>query len=116
MPKILLIDADAQASISALRKRDMELCKLDMEGKEFLSLDANAQAAIKEMRVQFEALFSLKSGITTQYFRWTRRMTALRSLALFHLLKMADLTTYLLICRVLCTKNIRWIYFCLSTI
>jgi cellulose biosynthesis protein BcsQ len=60
MPKILLIDADAQASISALRKRDIELCNLDMEGKEFTLLDANAQAIVKEMRVQFEALFNLK--------------------------------------------------------
>jgi cellulose biosynthesis protein BcsQ len=60
MPKILLIDADAQASISALRKRDIELCKMNMEGKEFLSLDATVQTAVKEMRTQFEALFTLR--------------------------------------------------------
>lgn len=60
MPKILLIDADAQASISALRKRDIELCKLNIDSREFLSLDATTQVAIKEMRSQFEALFNLK--------------------------------------------------------
>jgi cellulose biosynthesis protein BcsQ len=58
MPKILLIDADAQASISNLRLRDIDICKLDMEGKEFASLNATTQAAVKEIRAQFEALYS----------------------------------------------------------
>ncbi|GHT68943.1 hypothetical protein FACS189452_09320 [Bacteroidia bacterium] len=60
MPKILLIDADAQASISTLRRNDVELCKFDLEGKEFASLDAGTQLAAKEMRVQFGALYESK--------------------------------------------------------
>lgn len=60
MPKILLIDADAQASISTLRKNDVELCKLDLEGKEFKALDAGTQLAAKEMRAQFGALYQSK--------------------------------------------------------
>lgn len=57
MPKILLIDADAQASVSSLRKRDVDFCKLDLEGKEFQQMDAGTQIAIKEMRSQFHALY-----------------------------------------------------------
>jgi chromosome partitioning protein len=56
MPKILLIDADAQTSISRQRAADIELCQLDLDGKEFAALDATTQAAAKEMRAQFEAL------------------------------------------------------------
>jgi chromosome partitioning protein len=57
MPKILLIDADAQTSISKQRKADIELCNLDLDGQEFAALDATMQAAAKEMRGQFEALY-----------------------------------------------------------
>jgi cellulose biosynthesis protein BcsQ len=58
MPKILLIDADAQASISKLRSRDIEICKLDMSGAAFTSLNSITQSAVKEIRAQFEALYS----------------------------------------------------------
>ncbi|GHT70108.1 hypothetical protein FACS189452_10830 [Bacteroidia bacterium] len=60
MPKILLIDADAQASISNLRENDFELCKLDQQGKHFQALDAGMQAAVKEMKTQFAALHQSK--------------------------------------------------------
>jgi cellulose biosynthesis protein BcsQ len=58
MPKMLLIDADAQASISRLRLRDIEFCQMDMGGKEFASLNETVQTAVKEVRAQFAALFS----------------------------------------------------------
>jgi cellulose biosynthesis protein BcsQ len=58
MPKILLIDADAQASITKLRLRDVEFCKMDMSGKEFAALSEMTQMAIREIRAQFEALAS----------------------------------------------------------
>jgi chromosome partitioning protein len=60
MPKLLLIDADAQTSISKQRKEDMALCGLDLAGKEFGQLDATTQVAAKEMRTQFEALYQEK--------------------------------------------------------
>jgi cellulose biosynthesis protein BcsQ len=65
MPKILLIDADAQASISKLRLRDINFCKMDMSGKEFVSLNETTQAAVKEIRAQFEAFFS---RLSWQYY------------------------------------------------
>jgi cellulose biosynthesis protein BcsQ len=58
MPKILLVDADAQASISKLRLRDIDFCKIEMESKEFASFNETTQTAVKEIRAQFEALFS----------------------------------------------------------
>ncbi|MDR3188572.1 MAG: ParA family protein [Prevotellaceae bacterium] len=58
MPKILLIDADAQASIGKLRLRDIEICKMDLESKEFAKLNGTMQMATKEIRMQFEAFVS----------------------------------------------------------
>jgi cellulose biosynthesis protein BcsQ len=58
MPKILLIDADAQASISKLRLRDIDFCKMDLEGDALVKFDGTVQTAVKEIRAQFEALAS----------------------------------------------------------
>lgn len=58
MPKILLIDADAQASISKLRLRDIDFCKMNLESPDFAKLSGNIQTSVKEIRVQFEALAS----------------------------------------------------------
>jgi cellulose biosynthesis protein BcsQ len=58
MPKILLVDADGQASISKLRLRDIDICKMNMESKEFAGLNETVQGAIKEIKAQFAALYS----------------------------------------------------------
>ena len=58
-PRILLIDADAQASVYLMRKKEVALLQLKPEGKEFQALDKSAQLATNEMRKQLEALHAV---------------------------------------------------------